>query len=94
MFWVDLTFECYEDVMVFVFSFLFFLFRTDASKRYLNESNFLHSYANFFESAILKITWPQLYSKLLLNNSERHWQQHFERHPAVEEFTDMGQDTC
>ena len=24
MFWVDLTFECYEDVMVFVFSFLFF----------------------------------------------------------------------
>ena len=69
-----------------------FLFRTSIRKRYLDESDFRHCYGNFFESAILKVTWSQQYSKFFLNNCEVHWQQHFERHPTVEDFTDMDQD--
>ena len=32
--------------------------------------------------------------KFLLNNYEAHWQQHFERHPTVEDFRDMDRRTC
>ena len=30
----------------------------------------------------------------VLDNCEVHQQQHFERHPTVEDCTDMNQDTC
>ena len=34
-------------------------------------------------------------SKFLVNsNYEAHCQQHFERHPAIEDFTGMDQHTC
>ena len=64
------------------------------SKTYLDESGFRNCYGNFFESAILKVTLTQLCSKFLLNNYEAHWQQHFERHPIVEDLTYIDQDTC
>ena len=32
--------------------------------------------------------------KRLLDNCEVHLQQHFERHPTIEDFTDMDQDIC
>ena len=41
-------------------------------KKTLDESNFHHCYDNFLESVILKVTFSQLYSKFLLNNSEVH----------------------
>ena len=40
----------------------YFCFRTNVRKRYFNESGFRHCYGNFFESAILKLTWSQLCS--------------------------------
>ena len=47
----------------------------------------------FFERGILKVTWSHLWSKFLLHNYEAHWKQHFERHPTVEDFKDLDQDT-
>ena len=43
----------------------------------MDESGFRHCYGNFFESAILKVTWSQLYSNFFLNNCEVHGQQYF-----------------
>ena len=65
MFWLDLTFESYEDAMVF--RVLIFLFRTNAKKGCLNEYVFRHCFSNFFESAILKVTWWQPCLVFLLN---------------------------
>ena len=48
----------------------------------------------FFESAILKVTWLQPCLKFVLNNCEARWQQHFERNLAVKDFTDMDQHKC
>ena len=54
MFWADLTFEWYEDAIVFsLFIFFFFLFRTGVKKGYLN---FRHFYGNFFKIVILRVT--------------------------------------
>ena len=91
---VDLTFEWYEYAMVFRVFIFIFLFRTNFRKWYLDESDFHHCHGNFFESAILKVTWSELFLKFFLNNCEAHGQQHFERHSTVEDFTDMDQDTC
>ena len=63
-------------------------FRINVRKSYLNESVFRHCYSILFESVILKVTW----SKFLLTNFLAHSKQHFERNPAVEDFTDMDQD--
>ena len=61
MFWVDLTFEWLEDMMVFrVCLFLFFSFRANGNKGQIDENNFRHCHDNFPESAILKVTWLQL----------------------------------
>ena len=57
----------------------YFLFRTNVKKRYLDESDFHHCYGNFFEIAILKVTWSQFYSKFYLCNCEAHWKHHFEK---------------
>ena len=40
--------------------FLFFLFRSNVTKWYLDESDFRNCYGSFFESAIPKVTWSQL----------------------------------
>ena len=32
--------------------------------------------------------------KFILNNYEAYWQQNFERHPTVEDYIAMNQDTC
>ena len=56
MFCVGLTFEWYGDAMVFcVFIFIFFFFRSNVRKGYLNESDLRRCYGNFIESAIPKV---------------------------------------
>ena len=40
MLWVDLTFELYEDVMVFRVLIFIFLLRTDGKKGHLDENHF------------------------------------------------------
>ena len=47
LFWVDLTFESYEDDMVFGV-FIIFLFRTNGKKGHLGENDLRHCYGNFF----------------------------------------------
>ena len=42
---------------------------------------------DFTGSAMLEITWSRLCSKFLISSGEAHWQQHFERHPAVENLS-------
>ena len=64
-----------------VCSFLVCSFRTNVKKGYLNDSVFRHCYGNFLECAILKVTFDHNYV-----------QQHFERNPIVQDFTDMDQD--
>ena len=73
---------------VFIFTFLF---RTNGTKGLLNETNFSHCYGNFFECANLKVTWLRLCLKFFLMNYEVHWQEHFERQPTDQDFTDMDQ---
>ena len=50
---VDVTGEKLGVFCVFNFQFLF---RTNGKKEHLDEGNFHHSYGNYFESAILKVT--------------------------------------
>ena len=58
MFLAVLTFEWFEDALVFhVFIFIFCL---EVRKRYLDESDFRHCYGNFFVSAILKVTFSTI----------------------------------
>ena len=75
---------------VFIFIFIF-LFRSNVRKGYLDESDFRHSYGNFFRKIKLL---DRSYVKVSSQQYEGHWQQHFERHPTVEDFTDMDQETC
>ena len=51
------------------------------------ENDFRHCYVNFFESAILKVTWSRLSSKFIINSCKAHWQQHFGRHPTAEDLS-------
>lgn len=46
-----------------------------------------------FSNAIMKVTQSQLCLKFFLKNYEAYWQQHFERHPATKDFTDMEKQT-
>ena len=46
-----------------------------------------------FSNAIMKVTQSQLCLKFFLKNYEAYWQQHFERHPTTEDFTDMEKHT-
>ena len=54
MSWVDLTFESYEDAMIFRIIFIL-LFRTNGKKEHLDENDFRRCYGNFFESVTLKV---------------------------------------
>ena len=45
--------------MVFRIFIFIFLFRANGKKEYLDENDFCHGYGNYFESAILKVTWYQ-----------------------------------
>lgn len=79
--------------MVFRVFFFILLFMTNGTKEHLDEKNFRHCYGNFFESAILKVKWSQLNP---FSEISRHidWQQHFEKHPTVNDFMDMDQEKC
>ena len=61
------------------------MFRTSGKKEHLDENDFRHGYGNYFESAILEFPC-------------QHWRgtltKTFERHLAVEYFTEMDQHTC
>ena len=53
-----MTFEWYERVMVFHFCGIpnfYFSVQNNGKKEHLNESDFGHSYGNFFETVILKV---------------------------------------
>ena len=52
------------------------MFRTNGKNEHLDEKNFHYNYRNFFDSAVLRVTWSQLCSKFFLNNYEAHWQWH------------------
>ena len=58
-----------------VFIFIL-LFRTKGKKEHLDENDFRQGYGNYFESATLKATWYQLWSKFFLNNYEWHRQRY------------------
>ena len=45
--------------MIFHIFIYIFLFRNYGKKEHLNENDFRHGYGNYFESAILKVTWYQ-----------------------------------
>ena len=47
-----------------VFSFFIFLLRSNGKNEHLDENHFRHAYGNYFKSAVLKVTWFQLCSKL------------------------------
>ena len=49
----------YEGPMVFPIFIFIFLFRTNGKKEHLDEKDFRQGYGNYFESAILKVTWYQ-----------------------------------
>ena len=74
-------------LLLFFYIFIIFLFRTNAKKRYLDENVLCDCLGSFFGKAIPKVTWSQPCSKFLLNKLEVQWQQHFEGHPTVEDFT-------
>ena len=73
-FWM--VWKCHENSVFMVFHIFIFLFRTTVKKKHSNESDLPHSYGNNFETAILKVTWYQLYSNFFINNYEVHWQWH------------------
>ena len=62
--------------MVFHIFIFIFLVRTNGKKEHLDANDFHHSYGNYFESAIMKVTWYQLCSKFFLNIYKGHWQWH------------------
>ena len=43
--------------------FLFFCLE-ERKKEHLHESNFCHSYGNYFETTVLKVTWYQFFKDL------------------------------
>ena len=55
MSWAVLTFEWYEDAMVFRIFIFIFLFRTNGKKGHLNESEFHHCSGNFSKVLFWKL---------------------------------------
>ena len=49
LFWVDLTFQWYEDDMIFRVFIVIILFKTNSKKGDLNENDFRHCYGNSFQ---------------------------------------------
>ena len=48
LFWVDLSFKCYEETWYSKCLLLLFLFRTNGKKEDLDENDFRHCHGNFF----------------------------------------------
>ena len=53
---MELTYNVMKTLRIFIF---IFLFRTNRKKEHLDGNNFRDGYGNYFESAILKVTWYQ-----------------------------------
>ena len=62
--------------MVFRVFIFIFLFPTKDKKEHLDENDFHHAYGDYFENAILKVTWYRLCLKFFLSNYETGWQKH------------------
>ena len=77
--------------MVICVHFYFFLLRSNVRKGYLDDGDFRYYYGNFFESAIPKVAWSQLYLSFF-STITRHIDRHLERHPMVKDFMGMDQD--
>ena len=90
LFWVELAFDWYEGAMVFRVFIFIFLSRTTGKKEHSNE-NLRHSYCNFFESAVLKVTWSQLRSSFISQQLRGTLARAFARHFTIEDFTKMDQ---
>ena len=86
-FWVKVTLEWYEPTMVFRIFIFIFSFRTNDKKEYLHGNDFHQSYGNYFESAILIVTYYQICSRFFLNIYKAHWL-------IVENFNVMCQHKC
>ena len=72
MFWVDLTFEWYEDGMVFRLFIFIFLFRTNVIKGYLDESVFRHCYGIFPKVSFWKLLDHNYVQSSLISKIVRH----------------------
>ena len=68
------------------------MFRATVKKKLLDESHFRHSYGNYFETAILKVTSATF--KVLSQLLQGALTIAFERHLTVEDFTDVDRHTC
>ena len=70
--WAELTFEWCESAMIFrVFIFIFILFRSNGKKNTWMRTTFIKvMYDNYFKNTILKVTWYQLFSKLIKNHED------------------------
>ena len=90
LFWVDLTFEWYEDHMVLRVYYYFCLEPTVTKDTWIRTTS-ITVMVIFFESGFLKATWSQLHSNSPLNSHKAHWQQYFERYPTILYFMDMDQ---
>ena len=78
-----MTFKWCEDAMVFhVFIFIFCLGPTLRKDTQVAATS----------DTVTVIFSNMPYSKFLLHNNEAHWQQNSEKHPTVEDFTDIDQD--
>ena len=82
IFWIDLTFEWYEDAMISrVIIFIFCLEPALGKDTWVRAT---------FATVMVNLCHSESY---FLNNWEANWEQHFERYPRVEDFTFMDQDT-
>ena len=60
--WPDfwMVWRCHGILCIYV-HFSIFLFRSNVRRGYLDESDFRHCFGNFFESAVPKVSWSQLF---------------------------------
>ena len=75
----DLTFEWYEDALIFRVFIFTFLFRTNGKKKHLDKTDFRHCYGDFFEAATRdhKNTWSQLYVEGFFSSGTRNIDNNF-----------------
>ena len=77
--WNDLTFEWYEDALIFRVFIFTFLFRTNGKKKHLDKTDFRHCYGDFFEAATRdhKNRWSQLYVQGFFSSGTRNIDNNF-----------------
>ena len=97
LFWVDLAFEWYEDIMVFrvlIFIYLFFCLELMVRKDTWMSTTSVNIMVNFSKVAFWKSLDRNYVWSYFSIIYEAHWQQRFKRRSAVENFMDMNQHMC